>query len=288
MSRLTRLTHQNARRNAAAAIANVFIANRGEIADRIARTCERLGISAVAPPISGDDAVDLLDPTAVIAAARAAGADAVHPGFGFLAENADFAQSVIDAGLRWIGPPPCCDPRDGRQGGRASARSTSRRTDAGRLRRRRPVRRDACGSGRADRRAAPDQARGRRRWEGDAHGPRPRATAEPRSRPLGARRMPRSATIASSSSGSSKAPGTSRSRSCSTDTATASTSASATARSSVGIRRSSRRRVHRPSMPRSGNGWARPRWPSRQRSATRAQAPASSCSTIAARSRSSR
>ncbi len=89
-----------------AAIANVFIANRGEIADRIARTCERLGIIAVAPPISGDNAVDLLDPTAVIAAARAAGADAVHPGFGFLAENADFAQSVIDAGLRWIGPPP--------------------------------------------------------------------------------------------------------------------------------------------------------------------------------------
>ncbi len=66
----------------------------------------RLGIRAVAPPTTGDAAVDLLDPTAVIAAARAAGADAVHPGFGFLAENADFAQAVVDNSLRWIGPPP--------------------------------------------------------------------------------------------------------------------------------------------------------------------------------------
>jgi acetyl-CoA/propionyl-CoA carboxylase, biotin carboxylase, biotin carboxyl carrier protein len=87
-------------------ITSVFIANRGEIANRISRTCARLRIAAVAPPTSGASAVDLLDPVAVIGAARAAGADAVHPGFGFLAENADFAQAVIDAGLRWIGPPP--------------------------------------------------------------------------------------------------------------------------------------------------------------------------------------
>ena len=51
-------------------------------------------------------AIDLLDADAVVAAARHAGADAIHPGFGFLAENADFAERVIDAGIRWIGPPP--------------------------------------------------------------------------------------------------------------------------------------------------------------------------------------
>jgi acetyl-CoA/propionyl-CoA carboxylase biotin carboxyl carrier protein len=89
-----------------AAIATVFIANRGEIANRITRTCQRLGIIAVAPDTSGPDGIDLLDPVAVVRAAKAAVADALHPGFGFLAENADFAQAVIDAGIRWIGPPP--------------------------------------------------------------------------------------------------------------------------------------------------------------------------------------
>jgi acetyl-CoA/propionyl-CoA carboxylase biotin carboxyl carrier protein len=84
----------------------VFIANRGEIANRITRTCDRLGINAISPPTSGADAIDLLAIDAVIGAARAAGADAVHPGFGFLAENAEFAQAVIDAGIAWIGPPP--------------------------------------------------------------------------------------------------------------------------------------------------------------------------------------
>jgi len=84
----------------------LFIANRGEIAARIARTCERVGIRAVAPPTDGPDALDLLDAGAVAAAALAAGADAVHPGFGFLAESADFAERVIANGLRWVGPPP--------------------------------------------------------------------------------------------------------------------------------------------------------------------------------------
>jgi acetyl/propionyl-CoA carboxylase alpha subunit len=84
----------------------VFIANRGEIAARISRTCERIGIRAVVPRSDGPGALDLLDADAVVAAATAAGADALHPGFGFLAENADFAQRVIDAGVAWIGPPP--------------------------------------------------------------------------------------------------------------------------------------------------------------------------------------
>ncbi len=83
----------------------LFIANRGEIAARIVRTCDRLGIATVIPATAGVDALDLLDAGAVVAAARRAGADAVHPGFGFLAENADFADAVIAAGLRWVGPP---------------------------------------------------------------------------------------------------------------------------------------------------------------------------------------
>ncbi|MEP6638851.1 MAG: biotin carboxylase N-terminal domain-containing protein [Chloroflexota bacterium] len=84
----------------------LFIANRGEIAVRIRRTCERLGIRAVVPDTDGANALDLLDIQAVVLAARTAGADALHPGFGFLAENAAFAEAVIAAGIRWVGPPP--------------------------------------------------------------------------------------------------------------------------------------------------------------------------------------
>src|SRR6186997_155538 len=87
-------------------IRTVFIANRGEIANRITRTCDRLGIRAFVPATQGEGALDLLDIPAVVAAARAAGADALHPGFGFLAENADFAEAVLAAGIRWVGPPP--------------------------------------------------------------------------------------------------------------------------------------------------------------------------------------
>ncbi len=87
----------------------VYIANRGEIARRIVRTCERLGIRAVA----GEP--DYLDPAAQVAAALAAGADAVHPGYGFLSENAGFARAVADAGLIWIGPTPEVIDRMGRK-----------------------------------------------------------------------------------------------------------------------------------------------------------------------------
>jgi acetyl-CoA/propionyl-CoA carboxylase biotin carboxyl carrier protein len=86
-------------------VRTLFVANRGEIAARIGRTCERLGIRVVIPRTDGDAALDLLDIAAVVAAARAAGADALHPGFGFLAENADFADAVLSAGIRWVGPP---------------------------------------------------------------------------------------------------------------------------------------------------------------------------------------
>jgi excisionase family DNA binding protein len=87
-------------------IRRVFVANRGEIARRIQRTCDALGIEAIVPTTDGPDALDLLDIDALVAAAIAASADAIHPGFGFLAENAAFADAVIAAGIRWIGPPP--------------------------------------------------------------------------------------------------------------------------------------------------------------------------------------
>jgi len=99
----------------------VLVANRGEIARRVFATCRRLGVGTVAvytdpdagsPHVAEADArVRLegrngyLDSLQLIAAARASGADAVHPGYGFLSENADFAAAVLDAGLTWIGPP---------------------------------------------------------------------------------------------------------------------------------------------------------------------------------------
>jgi propionyl-CoA carboxylase alpha chain len=102
-------------------ISRVLVANRGEIARRVFATCRRLGLSTVAvytdpdaaaPHVAEADARvrlpqtnDYLNADALIAAARAAGADAVHPGYGFLSENADFAAAVQDAGLTWIGPP---------------------------------------------------------------------------------------------------------------------------------------------------------------------------------------
>ena len=82
----------------------LFIANRGEIARRIATTALRLGIDPVVPALDGPDAVDLLDPAVVASAARRAGADAVHPGYGFLAESPELARSVLDARLVWVGP----------------------------------------------------------------------------------------------------------------------------------------------------------------------------------------
>ena len=127
-------------------VRKVLIANRGEIAVRIARACRDADLASVAvyadPDRDGvhvgmaDEAVPLggatpadsyLDVGRVLRAAAASGADAVHPGYGFLAENAQFAEAVLTAGLTWIGPSPAAIRL---LGDKVSARRLARRVGA--------------------------------------------------------------------------------------------------------------------------------------------------------------
>ena len=100
-------------------IEKLLVANRGEIALRVFRACGELGIETVAVAAPDDreslharsagetvEIASYLEPEEHIRAARKTGADAIHPGYGFLAENADFADAVQQAGLTWVGPPP--------------------------------------------------------------------------------------------------------------------------------------------------------------------------------------
>ncbi|RME98884.1 MAG: acetyl-CoA carboxylase biotin carboxylase subunit, partial [Chloroflexi bacterium] len=103
----------------------ILVANRGEIAVRIIRACQELGYDAVAVYSDADrmaphvrmaqEAYNIGPPAAtesylrgdlIIDVAKKSGADGIHPGYGFLAENAEFAEAVMAAGLTWIGPPP--------------------------------------------------------------------------------------------------------------------------------------------------------------------------------------
>ena len=179
-------------------------------------------------------------------AALVTGCDAIHPGYGFLSEDEGFAEVVAAHGLTFIGPPAAVLERFASKAGDPPAAGGPRPADDPRLGRDAPRRDARARRGRADRLPGPDQAVGRRRRQGHAHGPDRRASSNRPCASAGPRRRRPSATTRSISRSGSTRTATSRSRSRSTATATASTSASATARSSAATRRSSRRRPRRP------------------------------------------
>ena len=270
----------------------VLIANRGEIALRVMRTCHRLGIATVAvhtdvdvvaPHVrAADEAVRVesyLDIDAVVAAARETGAQAVHPGYGFLSERAAFAEALEQAGITLVGPPAKVMEQMGRKDAAreiavaAGVPVVPRGEDAGQDW-------DVPGAG---------EGRCRRWRQGHARRARPgRARRGGRVREarggVGVRRRHHADREVRRARPAHRGPGASP-----TPTAPCGTSSSATAPPSAGTRRCSRRRPRRPSTPRPASGSpARPSTSPRT-SATSTPAPSSSCSTrTPARSTSSR
>jgi geranyl-CoA carboxylase alpha subunit len=247
-------------------IRRLLVANRGELVVRIARTCRRLGITCLALVADdqarawwtgfADELVPLpgsyLDAAAVLEAARLAGADAIHPGYGFLAESADFADAVAATGLAWVGP-----PGDAMRalGDKRGARRVAAANGV-------PIVPGYDGDAQSDTslRAAAAvigypllvKAERRRRRQGHARRCIAIGTHEPRWPQLGAKRQLPLATTGWFSSATWGGHGMSKCSCWPTATATLCTWVSASARSNAGTRRSSRRRPHRPSTPGSG------------------------------------
>jgi acetyl-CoA carboxylase carboxyltransferase component len=277
-------------------VTRVLVANRGEIARRVFRTCREMGIETVAvfsdadaglPHAREADVAVRLPGSAptdtylrtdlLLDAAARTGADAVHPGYGFLSEDAAFARAVIDAGLAWIGP-----PADAVEAMGSKLRAKAMMTDAGV-----PVLPGADVTGlSADEVTAAADAIGYPvlvKASAGGGGRGMRIVAEPlrwptRSPARSARRRRRSATAPCSSSATSSGRATSRCRWWPTPTAAWSRCSSATARCSAGTRRCSRRRRRRRWTTRCAPGCATPPWPRPAPSTTPASARSSSCS----------
>ena len=217
---------------AEALIASLLIANRGEIARRIIRTARRLGVRtdrglfrgrrrraaraprptrrcAIGPPPARES---YLNADAILDAAARAGAEAIHPGYGFLSENADFAEAVIAAGLVWVGPPPSAIRAMGlKDAAKRLMAEAGVPVTPGYLGEDQSAGAPGAGGG-GDRLAGADQGRGRRRRQGHAQGRRARPSSTRRWPPPAARPPRRSATSGCCWRRSSPARGTSRCR----------------------------------------------------------------------------
>ena len=233
----------------------VLVANRGEIAIRVMRTLHEMGIGSVAvyseadretPAVRFADEAYLLGPPTpaesylniekIIEVAKEAGAEAVHPGYGFLAENADFARALDEAGLVFIGPPAAAIEA---MGSKTRAREIMQEAGVPIV----PGSTEPSPDVKAARKTAEEigypgrlQGGGRRRRQGLSRRDVRGRAAPTRSRAQPARARSSSPTTASTSSATSRTRATSRSRCSPTRTATSSTSASATARSSAATR----------------------------------------------------